>query len=133
MANFRAKTPQNRLFTKKLTSLPAWGKRGRAGWAKQAGRGTCGLVPGLGFPHTSLGQAQAIKLCTGGLLTSCERTINAHSPEMPGLRLIVLEMFFSSDLILRVELSGTKPDVWLPSAQVCAQQMKTFFRPISLH
>lgn len=95
MANFRTKTPQNKPFTKWLTSLPAWGMRRRAGWANQSVRVSCGLVLDLCFPHSSPGQAQAIKHCAGGFLTSCERTVNAHSLEMPGLRLIVLEMVFS--------------------------------------
>lgn len=50
------------------------------------------LVLSLCFLHNSLGQAQIIKRCTGVLLTFRARAVNAHSLEMPGLRLIVLEM-----------------------------------------
>lgn len=57
------------------------------------------LVPGHCFPCSSLSQALTIECCAGGLLTFCVRAINAHALEMPGLRLIVLEMVIFRDLI----------------------------------
>lgn len=126
MANLGAKIPQNKSFTKWLASQPVWGMRGRAGWANQALRGSCGLVLAFCFLHSSLGQAQTIKHCTGGFLTSCERTTNAHPPEIPGLRLIVLEMVFSSDLILSSIEWNQAGDLTVECSSLCSADEDIF-------